>query len=130
MIILVILLALGLGLLGYLYHRLLVRCLLAEQKIRSQEELESSFDQLSKQAYLEAQGKASETLSKLEAQLRSLENERKADHGSMKQQLKSLVEAELQLKSETSKLSRALRSPAGRGRWGRSSSAGSWNWPA
>ena len=95
-----------------------MRCVLAEQKIRSQEELETSFDQLAKEAYLEAQEKATETLSKLEGQLRILENERKTDHGAMKHQLKSLIESELQLKSETSKLSRALRSPAGRGRWG------------
>ena len=129
MIILLVLLGLGFAFLGYRYHRLLLRCLLAEQKIRSQEELEKAYDQISKESYSQAQEKAleeeeekrkilAEMLSKLEAQLRNLEAERKTDHGAMKHQLKSLIEAEHQLKSETSKLSRALRSPAGRGRWG------------
>ncbi len=118
MIVVISILVLGMALLGYRYHKLLLRCLLAEQKIRSQEELETSFGELSKEAYLQAQEKAAETMTKLELQLRSLENERKTDHGSIKHQLKSLLEAEHQLKTETSKLSRALRSPAGRGRWG------------
>lgn len=111
MIIVSVVLALGLAFLGYRYHRLLLRCLLAEQKIRSQDELESSYDQLSKEAYFQA-------LSKFEKELKSLESERKVDHGAIKNQLKSLLETEHQLKTETSKLSRALRSPAGRGRWG------------
>jgi DNA recombination protein RmuC len=122
-------LALALSFLGYRYHRLFVRCALAEQKIRSQEELEKAYNQISQESYREAQERAlkeekekqkilKEMLSKLEAQLKTLEAERKTDHGALKHQLKSLLEAEHQLKSETSKLSRALRSPAGRGRWG------------
>ena len=129
MIILAVLLSAVLAFLGYRYHRLLLRCLTAEQKVRSQEELEKAYDRISKESYHMAQDKAMEEevekqkvlremLSKLESQLRSLENERKVDHGAMKHQLSSLLEAEHQLKSETSKLSRALRSPAGRGRWG------------
>lgn len=129
MIVFTALLAAALAFLGYLYHRLLVRCVVAEQKVRSQEELELKFDQITKQSYQEAYEKVleeeshkqqvlREMLSKLEAQLRSLETERKTDHGSMKHQLKALLESEQQLKSETSKLARALRSPAGRGRWG------------
>jgi DNA recombination protein RmuC len=129
LIIVIIALSLGLAFLAYRYHRLLLRCSLAEQKIRSQEELQAAYDQISKESFSLAQEKAleaedekrkilSEMLSKLEGQIRSLEAERKTDHGSLKHQLKSLLEAEHQLKSETSKLSRALRSPAGRGRWG------------
>ncbi len=129
MIIVIIALSLGLAFLGYRYHRLLLRCSLAEQKIRSQEELQAAYDQISKESFSLAQEKAleaedekrkilAEMLSKLEGQIRSLEAERKTDHGSLKHQLKSLLDAEHQLKSETSKLSRALRSPAGRGRWG------------
>ncbi|MBP7074054.1 MAG: DNA recombination protein RmuC [Rhabdochlamydiaceae bacterium] len=102
---------------------------MAEQKIRSQEELEVAYTQISKESYSQAQEKAleeeeekravlKEMLAKLENQLRTLEAERKTDHGAMKHQLKALIETEHQLKSETSKLSRALRSPAGRGRWG------------
>ncbi len=129
MIYLVGVLCLTLIFLGYRYHRLLLRCLIAEQKIRSQEELEIAYTQISKESYSQAQEKAmeeeeekravlKEMLSKLENQLRTLEAERKTDHGAMKHQLKALIETEHQLKSETSKLSRALRSPAGRGRWG------------
>jgi DNA recombination protein RmuC len=129
LIIVIIALSLGLAFLAYRYHRLLLRCSLAEQKIRSQEELQAAYDQISKESFSLAQEKAleaedekrkilAEMLSKLEGQIRSLEAERKTDHGSLKHQLKSLLDAEHQLKSETSKLSRALRSPAGRGRWG------------
>ncbi len=129
MIYLLIVLSLALSFLGYRYHRLLLRCLMAEQKIRSQEELEVAYTQISKESYSQAQEKAleeeeekravlKEMLAKLENQLRILEAERKTDHGAMKHQLKALIETEHQLKSETSKLSRALRSPAGRGRWG------------
>lgn len=129
MILLSVILCLALAVLGYLYHRLLLRCLLAEQKIRSQEELEQTYQQISRDSYMEAQEKAHEEeeekrkiladmLAKLEGQVRLLEAERKTDHSTMKQQLKALIETEQQLKTETSKLSRALRSPAGRGRWG------------
>ena len=129
MIILGITLSLALAVLGYLYHRLLLRCLLAEEKIRSQEELEQTYEQISRESYLQAQEKGheeeeekrkilAEMLAKLEGQVRLLEAERKSDHTTMKQQLKALIETEQQLKTETSKLSRALRSPAGRGRWG------------
>jgi len=128
-IILGITLSLALAVLGYLYHRLLLRCLLAEEKIRSQEELEQTYEQISRESYLQAQEKGheeeeekrkilAEMLAKLEGQVRLLEAERKSDHTTMKQQLKALIETEQQLKTETSKLSRALRSPAGRGRWG------------
>ncbi len=129
MIYLVITLCLALVFLGYCYQRLLLRCLLAEQKIRSQEELEKAYQQISNATYLhvyeksleEEEGKRrilSEMISKLEGQLRILENERKVEHHALKHQLNSLLDAEQQLKLETSKLSRALRSPAGRGRWG------------
>ena len=122
-------LGLVLLILGYRYHRLLVRCLLAEEKIRTQEELQVAFEQLSRQARLDVQEEVvledekrrkllAEMLGKLEGQIRHLELERKTDQSILKQQLHSLVEAEHQLKSETGKLAKALRSPAGRGRWG------------
>jgi DNA recombination protein RmuC len=122
-------LSLAVLVLGLRYHRLLVRCLLAEEKVQSQEELAIAFAQMSKQTRLEAQKEIvledekrrqqlSEMLGKLEGQIRHLELERKSDQGALKQQLRSLIEVELQLKSETSKLAKALRSPAGRGRWG------------
>jgi DNA recombination protein RmuC len=128
-----LLLLCALGYLGYRHQKLLIRCALAEEKVKNQEELRESF----RIASAEAIGQTNQTLfesqqkdleekqkaigvmvDKIHAQMRLLENERKTDHGQMKQQLHALMDAEHQLKSETSKLVKALRSPAGRGRWG------------
>lgn len=59
-----------------------------------------------------------ETLSKLSEGVSLLEKERKADHEVLKSQMKLMQEAEKELKDETSKLIRALRTPIVRGRWG------------
>lgn len=115
-----------LALLGYRYHKLLVRCLVAEKKLQDQGELKETFRQMSKEAFFETsqidlgekQKAIQEMTEKIHAQMRLLENERKVDQGALKQQLQSLMDAEHQLKSETAKLVKALRSPAGRGRWG------------
>lgn len=119
--------------LGVRHQKLLIRCALAEEKVKNQEELKESFRIASAEAIgqtnqslfesqqrdLEEKQKAIGVMvEKIHAQMRLLENERKSDHGQMKQQLHALMDAEHQLKSETSKLVKALRSPAGRGRWG------------
>ncbi len=115
-------LALGLIVLGYRYHKLLLRCVLAEQQIKTQDEMQTAYGQISKESQFQAEEEKrkvlAEMLSKLETQIRTLEAERKNDHGALKHQLRSMLDAEQALKTETSKLSRALRSPAGRGRWG------------
>jgi DNA recombination protein RmuC len=111
MIVAAVILGIALALLGYRYHTLLIRCLTAEGKIQNQEELKEIF-------LVEKHKAAQEMTEKLQAELRLLENERKTDHGAMHHQLKALLQAEHQLKGETAKLARALRSPAGRGRWG------------
>ncbi len=123
----------ALAYLGYRHQKLLIRCALAEEKVKNQEELKESFKIASAEALertnhtlFESQQKDLEEkqkaigvmVDKIHAQMRLLENERKSDHGAMKQQLHALMDAEHQLKSETSKLVKALRSPAGRGRWG------------
>ena len=59
-----------------------------------------------------------ESLKKLDHEMRSLEKERKGAEQALKQQLTMLIENERQLKQETSKLVKALHSPAARGRWG------------
>ncbi len=59
-----------------------------------------------------------ETLSQLDKGMRELEKERKGDHAYLKGQIDSLMRAEGELKKETANLSKALRSPAQRGRWG------------
>jgi DNA recombination protein RmuC len=123
----------ALGYLGYRHQKLLIRCALAEEKVKNQEELRESFRIVSAEALestnqtlfetqqkdLEEKQKAIGVMvDKIHAQMRLLENERKTDHGQMKEQLHALMQSEHQLKSETSKLVKALRSPAGRGRWG------------
>jgi DNA recombination protein RmuC len=123
----------ALGYLGYRHQKLLIRCALAEEKVKNQEELRESFRIVSAEALestnqtlfetqqkdLEEKQKAIGVMvDKIHAQMRLLENERKTDHGQMKEQLHALMNSEHQLKSETSKLVKALRSPAGRGRWG------------
>ena len=123
----------ALAYLGYRHQKLLIRCALAEEKVKNQEELKESFKiasaealEMTNQTHFESQQKDLEEkqkaigvmVDKIHAQMRLLENERKSDHGAMKQQLHALMDAEHQLKSETSKLVKALRSPAGRGRWG------------
>src|SRR5258708_1476017 len=127
----------ALAYLGYRHQKLSIRCALAEAKVKNQEELQGELKESFKIASAEALERTNHTLfesqqkdleekqkaigvmvDKIHAQMRLLENERKSDHGAMKQQLHALMDAEHQLKSETSKLVKALRSPAGRGRWG------------
>jgi DNA recombination protein RmuC len=59
-----------------------------------------------------------DTLKKLDTGIRELEIERKGASEALKEQLRALIENERQLKQETSKLVRALHTPAARGRWG------------
>lgn len=58
------------------------------------------------------------SLKKLSEDVVLLEKERKADHDVLKMHLKMMSDSEKELKEETSKLVRALRAPATRGRWG------------
>lgn len=59
-----------------------------------------------------------ETLGKLDEGILKLEKERKMDHGSLKNQVDSLMEAKKELAKETANLVKALRTPIARGRWG------------
>lgn len=59
-----------------------------------------------------------ESLSKLGENLQSYDKERKGQHESLLNQLKNLAESERHLRAETMTLSRALRAPNTRGRWG------------
>lgn len=59
-----------------------------------------------------------ESLGKLDIGMRQLEKERKGEHESMQQQIRSLLETEKQLRTETAGLVKALRAPITRGRWG------------
>lgn len=59
-----------------------------------------------------------ESLQKLDQGMRQIEKERQGDQASLKEQVRSLLETERQLKIETSNLVKALRTPLARGRWG------------
>lgn len=59
-----------------------------------------------------------ETLTKLDEGLKNLEKERKGDHVSLKTHLGFLLDANKELSKETANLTRALRTPVTRGRWG------------
>lgn len=63
-------------------------------------------------------GPVKDTLKKLDTGMRDLELERKGEKEALKEQLKALMENERLLKQETSKLVKALHTPAARGRWG------------
>lgn len=59
-----------------------------------------------------------ESLQRLDLGVRQIEKERKGDQEALREQVRSLLENERQLKLETSNLIRALRTPLTRGRWG------------
>lgn len=59
-----------------------------------------------------------ESLCKLGEGMTHLEKERKGDHEGLKEQLKSMIDAEKGLREETATLVKALRMPTVRGRWG------------
>lgn len=133
MILMIVLLGIScLTLLGF-YQRLRLRCLVAESKVKNQEELKETFRSVSMESLERTQSYLHETsqqdlaykqkvitglVDSIHAQMRLIENERKVDHGAIDRQLHNLIEAERQLRLETSKLSQALRSPTARGRWG------------
>lgn len=59
-----------------------------------------------------------ETLDKVQTQLGDADLRRERSYGAVSRQLESLVQTQTDLRRETEQLSRALRSPNQRGRWG------------
>lgn len=59
-----------------------------------------------------------DTLEKFDAQVRALETARAAAYEGLQQQVRGLLEVQARLRDETANLSRALRAPSVRGRWG------------
>lgn len=59
-----------------------------------------------------------ESLKKVDDQIREIEKARNHAYGTLSEQVRSMVETQEKLKSETGNLVRALRTPHVRGRWG------------
>ena len=108
-------------------------------KVMAQEALKSnnqSFLQLAKESMQKFQAEAKgdldvkkkeigelvnpikDSLTKVDKKIEEIEKARSEAYGSLKQHLQSLGEAHTMLRQETHNLSKALRAPAVRGRWG------------
>jgi DNA recombination protein RmuC len=59
-----------------------------------------------------------ESLAKVDARIQELEKARIGAYATLTEQVRSLIEAQTNLRNETGKLVTALRSPSARGRWG------------
>lgn len=70
------------------------------------------------QSIMETINPVKEALTKIDAEMKLLEKERKGDQEALKEHLRILVESEKHLRLETASLVKALRTPIGRGRWG------------
>lgn len=117
----------------YRLQRLTIRCAIAEEKVKIHQQLKETFQALSTEV-LDKTNRSfldlakddlskkhdilTEMMSKLEKGIGQIENERKLEHGALREQLYSLLEIEKQLRKETSNLIKALKSPNTRGRWG------------
>jgi DNA recombination protein RmuC len=88
---------------------------LAAQALKSNSQ---TFLQLANQS-IEAQVKpVKDGLAQFDAKIAELEKARTGAYAGLTEQVRSLLEAQSQLRSETSNLVQALRSPVVRGRWG------------
>ena len=78
----------------------------------------SSFLTLADQKLGSVVGPVNESLGKLDREIREIEGARRQAYGALGEQISSLITAQKELRSEASNLSRALRAPSVRGRWG------------
>ena len=78
----------------------------------------SSFLTLADQKLGSVVGPVNESLGRLDQEIRTIEGARRQAYGALGEQINSLITAQKELRSEASNLSRALRAPSVRGRWG------------
>ena len=77
-----------------------------------------SFLTLADQKLSSVVGPVKESLGKLDREIREIEGARRQAYGALGEQITSLISAQKELRSEAANLSRALRAPSVRGRWG------------
>jgi DNA recombination protein RmuC len=82
------------------------------------ENANQSFLTLADQRLGSVVGPVNESLGKLDREIREIEGARRQAYGALGEQIGSLISAQKELRSEASNLSRALRAPSVRGRWG------------
>ena len=91
---------------------------LARERLGAERELTTSEVDKRTQAIDALVKPVTETLGKVDAQLREVEKERRGHYDSITKHLALWAESSAQLKGETGNLVRALRSPSVRGQWG------------
>ncbi|HXS98028.1 MAG TPA: DNA recombination protein RmuC [Candidatus Limnocylindrales bacterium] len=74
--------------------------------------------ELRQQAIAEMVAPVRESLDKVDAKIQELEKARAGAYGALQEQVRSLIETQTTLRSETGKLVTALRTPGVRGNWG------------
>jgi len=91
---------------------------LAKERLGAERELTTSELDKRTQAIDALVKPVTDTLGKVDAQLREVEKERRGHYDSITKHLALWAESSAQLKGETGNLVRALRSPSVRGQWG------------
>jgi DNA recombination protein RmuC len=84
---------------------------------RTQESVRGDLD-LRQQAIADMVRPVRESLEKVDGKIQDLETARAGAYAGLGEQVRSLLESQTQLRTETSRLATALRAPGVRGRWG------------
>ncbi len=91
---------------------------LAHEKLKTSQETAKGDLQLQEQSVAQLVLPIQQSLDKVDARLREMELLRTGAYEGLTQQVRSLLDAQAALRTETARLSTALRTPHVRGRWG------------